>query len=163
MTKLPKSGMVDNMAKQKLKGTNDIDIKGLDDLKPGMGIDVGDNTKYEYASELSTDGMPLIDPGGGPVAVIRVFSFKMNPERKHFPGKQALFNSHAKQIGTILWGDGLRPLESHSPRVIINNKKGFYQIFVPCGAAKGVIFSERDRNPELLHNQLNGKLDPKRM
>jgi hypothetical protein len=87
----------------------------------------------------------------------------MNPEKKHFPGKQALFNAHAKQIETSLWGDGLRPLENISPRVIIDSKKGFYQIFVPCGAAKGLIFSERDRNPELLHKQLaKGKLDSKR-
>ena len=135
-----------------------VDVKG--DLKPGTGIEVGDNTKYEYASELSTDKVPLIDPGGGEIVSIRVFTFKMNPERQHFPGKQALFNTHARQIETILWGDGLRPLESNPPRVIINNKKGIYQIFVPCLAAKGVFFSERDRNPELLHKQL-GKLDPK--
>ena len=148
------------MEKQPLR--NDIDIKGgLENLKPGTGIDVGDNTKYEYGSELSTDGVPLIDPGGGPVNVIRVFYFEMNPDRKHFPGKQALFNAHAKQIEHVLWGDGLRPLESNSPRVIINDKKGFYQIFVPCQAAKGVIFSEKHRNPELLHKQLNRKLDPK--
>lgn len=139
-----------------------IDIKGLEDLRPGTGVDVGDNTKYEYASELSTDEVPLIDPGGGSVSVIRVFTFKMNPDRKHFPGKQRLFNNHAKQIETILWGDGLRPLEEVAPRVIIDDKKGVYRIFVPCGAAKGVIFSERDRKPELLHKQL-GKLDPKTM
>jgi len=136
-----------------------VDVEG--ELKPGTGIDVGDNTKYEYASELSTEGVPLIDPGGGGVVVIRVFKFKINPERKHLPGKQALFSSHAKQIETILWGDGLRPLESNPPRVIINNKEGFYQIMVPCIAARGVIFSEKDRNPELLHKQLKGNLDTK--
>lgn len=149
------------MAKSTLKGTNTIDIDNLENLKPGTGIDVGDNTKYEYASELSTDGVPLIDPGGGSVNVIRVFTFKKNPEKKHLPGKQALFSAHAKQIETNLWGEGLRPLDSVSPRVIINNKRGIYQIFVACGAAKGVLFSEKDRNPELLHKQLNGKLDPK--
>lgn len=137
-----------------------VDVEGLENLKPGTGIDVGDDTKYEYASQLETDQVPLIDPGGTEVAVIRVFKFKMNPDRKHFPGKQALFSSHAKQIEHILWGDGLRPLESNPPRVILNNKGGFYQIFVPCMAAKGVIFSAKHRNPELLHKQL-GKLDPK--
>ena len=140
---------------------NIIDVEGLENLKPGTGIEVGDNTKYEYASELNTDGIPLIDPGGTSVAVIRVFTFKMNPDRKSLPGKQKLFSSHAKQIETILWGDGLRPLESNPPRVIIDNKKGIYRIFVSCLAAKGVIFSDRDRNPELLHKQLNRKLDPK--
>ena len=147
------------MAKQRI-AKQFVDIKGLENLRPGTGVQVDKDTKYEYASELATDNVPLIDPGGGSVNVIRVFSFKMNPERKHFPGKQALFSSHAKQIETILWGDGLRPLDSVPPRVIINSNGGFYQIFVPCGAAKGVIFSERDRNPELLHKQLaKGKLD----
>src|SRR3990167_6539970 len=145
------------MAKQRIEKQL-VDVKG--ELTAGDGVQIDDNTKYEYASELSTDGVPLIDPGGGPVNVIRVFNFKMNPDRKHFPGKQALFNTHAKQIETILWGDGLRPLENVPPRVILNNKGGFYQIFVPCGAAKGVVFSEKDRNPELLHRQLaKGKLD----
>ena len=148
------------MAKQRI-AKQFVDIKGLENLKKGTGVDVGDNTKYEYASELATDNMPLIDPGGGGVVVIRVFHFKMNPEKKHFPGKQALFNSHARQIEHSLWGDGLRPLESNSPRVIIDSKRGFYKIMVPCIAAKGVIFSEKDRNPELLHKQLKGKLDSK--
>lgn len=149
------------MGKQ-ITGTNTIDVDGLENLKPGTGVDVGDDTKYEYGSELSTEGVPLIDPGGGPVNVIRVFTFKMNPEKKHFPGKQRLFNSHAKQIEHILWGDGLRPLESVGPRVIINSKGGFYQIFVTCSAAKGVIFSEKDRKPELLHQQLaKGNSKPK--
>ena|SRR3990167_1830274 len=138
-----------------------VDVKGLENLKPGTGVQVDKDTKYEYASELATDNIPLIDPGGGGVVVIRVFKFKMNPEKKHFPGKQALFNTHAKQIEHSLWGDGLRPLESNSPRVIINSKGGFYQIMVPCIAAKGVIFSEKDRNPELLHKQLTKKLDSK--
>ena len=147
------------MAKQKPL-RNDIDIKGLENLKPGTGIDVGDNTKYEYASQLNTDGVPLIDPGGDSVVVIRVFKFSMNPATKHLPGKQALFSAHAKQLETILWGDGLRPLETNPPRVIIDSKRRSYQIFIPCQAARGVIFSEKDRNQELLHKQLaNGKLD----
>jgi len=137
-----------------------VDVKGLEDLKPGDGVKIDNETKYEYGADLKTDNVPLIDPGGGGVVVIRVFTFKMNPEKKHFPGKQAIFNSHAKQIETTLWGDGLRPLESNPPRVIINSKGGFYQIMVPCIASKGVNFSEKDRNPELLHKQLaKGKLD----
>ena len=131
------------------------------ELTPGEGIQIDKDTKYEYASELSTDGVQLIDPGGGPVNTIRVFTFKKNPEKKYLPSKQTIFNGHAKQIEHILWGDGLRPLENVSPRVILNNKKGIYQIFIACEAAKGVLFSEKDRNPELLHKQLNRKLDSK--
>ena len=146
------------MSKQKEVQKQFVDVKV--ELTPGDGIQIDKDTKYEYASELATDGVPLIDPGGGPVNVIRVFAFKMNPEKKNFTNKQVVFNAHAKQIEVSLWGDGLRPLENVPPRVIMDSKKGFYRIFVPCQAAKGVIFSERDRNPELLHKQLtNGKLD----
>src|SRR3990167_9845854 len=134
-----------------------IDLEG--ELKPGDGIQIDKDTKYEYGSQLETEGVPLIDPGGGPVNVIRVFYFKMNPANKDYSNKQAIFSAHARQIETTLWGDGLRPLDSVPPRVIINSKKGSYKIFVPCEAAKGVIFSEEHRNPDLLHNQLSGKLD----
>ena len=135
--------------------------KEMAELKPGEGVTFDDGTKFEYGADLNAPGVPLVDPGGGNVNVIRVFTFKKNPEKKYIPGKQALFSAHAKQIEATLWGDGLRPLDSVSPRVIIDNKKGIYQIFVPCQAAKGVIFSQRDRNPELLHKQLakKGKLD----
>ncbi len=137
-----------------------VDVDGLEDLKPGTGVQVDENTKYEYGANLETENVPLIDPGGDGVVSIRVFTFKINPAQKFLPGKQVLFNAHAKQLEAILWGDGLRPLESNSPRVIINSKKGFYQIMVPCIAAKGVIWSDKDRNPELLHKQLaKGKLD----
>ena len=135
-----------------------IDLEG--ELKPGDGIQIDKDTKYEYGSQLETEGVPLIDPGGGPVNVIRVFHFKMNPEKKDFQDHQDIFSAHAKQIETILWGDGLRPLESTNPRVILDSEKRIYQIFVPCEAAKGVIFSHEHRNPELLHKQLaKGKLD----
>ena len=148
------------MAKRDIKGTNRVTTEG--ELTPGEGIQIDKYTKYEYASELSTEGVKLVDPGGGPVNTIRVFAFKMNPNiMRHTPNKQTIFSSHAKQIEHILWGDGLRPLENVSPRVILNSKEGSYQIFVACEAAKGVLFSEKDRNPELLHKQLNRKLDPK--
>lgn len=138
-----------------------VDVEGLEDLKPGTGVDVGGGMKYEYGSQLETEGVPLIDPGGGPVNVIRVFNFSMHPLVKSLTDKQAIFTAHAKQIENILWGDGLRPLDEVPPRVIIDNKNRSYQIFVSCQAAKGVIFSQKDSNPELLHKQLNGKLDPK--
>ena len=110
-----------------------IDVNGLENLKPGDGVQIDKDTKYEYGSQLETEGVPLIDPGGGPVNVIRVFHFKMNPmnpgRKEKFDNKQAIFNTHSKQIQTILWGDGLRPLENVSPRVIIDGKRRSYQIF----------------------------------
>src|SRR3990167_3350177 len=134
-----------------------VDVEGLENLKPGNGIE-----GYEYGSQLSVEGMPLIDPGEGKTVSIRVFEFKMNPRTiKNFPtDKQLIFNSHVTQISTILWGDGLRPLETNSPRVIIDKKKGFYKIFVPCEARFGVGFVDKPKNlTQELAKQAKRKLD----
>ena len=138
-------------------------IDGMENLKPGEGVQVDKDTKYDYASELSTDGVPLVDAGEGKQVSIRVFTFKISPDKLKTirnVSKQAIFNEHAKQIATILWGDGLRPLEEVSPRVILNIKKGVYQIFVPSEAAKGVIWS-RDNRPKTLQEITKGNSKPK--
>lgn len=119
--------------------------KELEELKPGNGVVVGD-TKYEYGANLDTEGVPLVDPGIGQTVTIRTFVFKMNPNIKDFHDKQALFNSHAGQIKTILWGDGLIPLEEVSPRVIIDKKKHRYQFFIPCKARREVLFMDKPKN-----------------
>lgn len=128
------------------KGDQIVDIEG--ELKPGEGIQVDKDTKYEYGSDLSTDGVPLIDPGTGKTVAIRTFEYKINPEyRTKFPdNKQLIFNLHAKQIATQLWGDGLRPLDGVSPRVIINVKKGFYKIIVAAEARLNAMFAESPKN-----------------
>lgn len=117
--------------------------KQMADLKPGEGVE-----GYEFGADLSTEGVRVEDPGKGKTISIRVFTFKINPENtKHFPiGKQALFNAHAKQIETILWGDGLIPFDAAPPRVIISSKKGIYQIFVPCEAKRDVLFADKPKN-----------------
>lgn len=116
------------------------------ELKPGDGVKIDDKTKYEYGADLQTEGTPLIDLGIGKTVSIRTFTFRMNPKTKDFSNKQEIFNSHAKQISTILWGDGLRPYEAANPRLIINKKKKMYQIFVPCEAKSGVLFVDKPRN-----------------
>lgn len=136
----------------------DTTIDGkLEDLKPGDGVQVGD-TKYEYGADLSTEGTPLIDPGTGKTVSIRVFHFKMDPSKvKHFPNdRQLIFNSHAKQIRTILWGDGLVPIEGVSPRVIIDMKHHSYNIFIPCEARISTMFIDRPQN---LSEVIKGKLE----
>lgn len=136
-------------------------IDGMENLQKGDGVQIDKDTKYDYASELSTEGVPLIDPGEGKQVSIRVFTFKINPSKiKEITrvNKQAIFNEHVKQITTTLWGDGLHPLEEISPRVIINLKKGIYQIFVPCQAAKGVMWSSKDR-PKNLQELTKGNLE----
>lgn len=138
------------MGKQ-IKGTNKIDVKGLQDLRPGTGIE-----GYEYGAELSTEGTPLIDPGEGNMVSIRTFTFKMHPDRQRlgFPdNKQEIFNQHARQIQHVLWGDGLEPYTDTNPRVIIDRSKGIYQILIACIAKKGVLFSSMNK-PVNLSEQL---------
>ena len=146
------------MTTQNKSGTEDkVRVEGdLNELKPGEGFKVDEKTTYEYGSDLSTDGTPLIDPATGKTVSIRTFEFLMNPEAiKDFPeDRQLIFNNHAKQISTILWGDGLIPLEEVAPRVIINKREGKYQIFVPCEARLSTTFVDK---PKSLSEQLINK------
>lgn len=118
----------------------------LENLRPGEGVRLDDKTKYEFGADLQTEGAPIIDTGTGKNVVIREFTYKMNPQLKDMPDRQALFNAHAKQISTLLWGDGLRPLENISPRVIINIKDHFYKIYVPCEGRLGNVFVDKPKN-----------------
>lgn len=112
------------------------------------GIQISEDTTYDYGADLETDKAPIIDKGVGKQVLIREFLFKLNPEIKDAENidRQTLFNAHAKQITTLLWGDGLSPLESNPPRVIIDIKKGVYHIFVPCVAKLGTTFADKTRN-----------------
>ncbi len=98
------------------------------------------------SGEVKSD--PIIDPGTGQAIIIRNFEFKMNPDAKDLPSidKQMLFNIHARQITHSLWGDGLVPFDAVPPRVIIDEKKGCYYIFVPCVAKTGVTIIEKPQN-----------------
>ena len=138
-----------------------INVEGLENLKPGEGVKVDEETKYEFGATLESDKAQVIDPGVGKQVLIRTFEFKMNPLTKHLPvDKQELFNQHAKQIATILWGDGLRPFDNASPRVILDREKGIYRIFVACEAKVGTVFADKTRNlSEELAKSNNRKLD----
>jgi hypothetical protein len=83
-----------------------------------------------YGASLEAPRTPLIDPASGKPLVIRSFDFRMSPELKQLPSKQELFSAHAKQIMSLLWGDGLRPFEGASPRVAIDRKRRTYKIVV---------------------------------
>lgn len=142
MTTQIKSGTVDRIT------TDDPS-----NLKAGEGIQIGD-TKYDYGADLKIDPTPLIDVAQGRTVAIRLFEFKMNPEVINKAiDKQELFNQHAKQIRTILWADGLQPLEEVSPRVILNISKGEYQIFIPCISRSSTAFIEKAQNLSQALNQ----------
>lgn len=127
-----------------------VSIDNADQLKAGGGIAIGDTT-YEYGANLETPTARLVDSGDGKSVLIRLFEFKMNPELKGDIDKQLLFNSHAKQIQTILWADGLKPFDEVSPRVIIDTVKGEYKIFISCVARSSTAFIEI---PKLLSQAL---------
>ncbi len=130
-----------------------VNVEGnLDEFKGGEGIQISEDTKYEYASNLETPSIRLEDPGIGKTVLIRAFDFKINPNIKEIPlTKQEIFNHHARQIQTILWADGLKPLEDIAPRVILNEKDGFYHIFVSCEAKLSTVFAD---TPRPLNQQL---------
>jgi len=136
------------MTKQTKSGETKINIENLQKIERGDGVHIDSDTKYDYAGNFEAHSEPLIDSGTGKVVSIRTFTFKMNPLKlkERPPDKQTLFNAHAKQITTILWGDGLRPLEEVNPRVIINKNIGIYQIFVPCEPKPGVMVVDEVKN-----------------
>jgi hypothetical protein len=104
-----------------------------------------------YGASLDTKSDPLMDPGTGKKMVIRSFDFEINPEAEGFPDdKQELFNHHAKQIQTILWGDGLKPYEDVAPKLTIDSKRMSYRIVVVAEPRTGTVVAE---SPKTL-NQL---------
>lgn len=138
------------MTKPTKFGEMKVSIDNADQLKAGDGLMIGD-TKYEYGANLEAPTAPLIDAAQGKTVAIRLFEFTMNPEMKGDADKQLIFNAHAKQIQTILWADGLKPLDEVSPRVILDITKRAYQIFVPCEARSSTAFIE---TPKTLSQQL---------
>lgn len=120
--------------------------KRIDELTPGDGVTVGD-TRYEYGANLESDKATISDKGEGKIILVRSFQFAFNPLMDgKAVDKQDLFNVHAKQISTLLWADGLIPLQGESPRVEIDAKKRMYYIFITCEAKKGTVFADKPRN-----------------
>lgn len=112
------------------------------------------------AGTYETEGKVIEDPGTGKTISLRMFDYKINPEsveRFKKSTKQDIFNAHAGEISRILWGDGLRPFEESSPRVIIDMKNLSYKIIVPCEARLNTVFPERAKNLEEMLKQ--GKLE----
>lgn len=107
-----------------------------------------------YGSELNADPTPIIDPASGKPVILRVFEFRFDPKIKKAPSKQELFSSHSKQVMTLLWSDGLRPIEGVNPRVAIDMKRRTYRIVVVAEARLNTTIIEK---PNSLNDLLRKK------
>lgn len=87
------------------------------------------------------------DVGHGEAAIIRMFEFGINPEafKLHPPTKQDLFNYHHKGIEVALWRDGMKVIPEVNPRVVINEEKMTYRIFVGAKPMKGHFLREQQQ------------------
>lgn len=96
------------------------------------------------------------DLGTGQVAVIRCFEFKANIEafKEHPIGKQQLFNHHLKGIEIALWRDGLQIMPNVEPRVVFDDDKGVYRIFVGSLPMRGQTVQQ---TPQTLTQLVHGR------
>lgn len=134
----------------------DIGLKGeyFEDDKAFAGIGqsgFSDVQQVEAASKTHLED----DEGGGGAAVIRMFEFGMNPQAfgDHQPTRQELFNSHYKGIELALWRDGLTVIPEVNPRIVIDNDKQTYKIFVGAQPSRGHLLYEQ---PRTLAQQIHG-------
>lgn len=97
--------------------------------------------------EVEVKSDPFVDEGSGATMAIRVFDFAANPKvlKDMKPTKQDLFNHHVKQIETMLWADGLKPVHHLNPIIQVSKKREKYRIYVTCEAKKGNMFSYKDK------------------
>ena len=136
MTKQSKSGV-------EIKDTH-YDNRNADNHLGEKFETVGAEHKW-IGQEIEATSDPLIDSGTGRPVIIRMFEFAANPEvlKREKPTKQQLFNSHAAQIKSFLWRDGLQPYEAVSPKVTTSKKREKYRIFVTCEPRPGVVLAEK--------------------
>lgn len=105
--------------------SNEFVIEGQD--WRGQTVEVESETKLEA------------DKGTGIPVIIRSFQFATNPQafEHHKPTAQEIFDSHRAGISAMLWTDGLRPIESESPRLVFAKDNKSYMIFVTCTTGLG--------------------------
>lgn len=114
------------------------------------------NTNYDLESiETKSETHLEDDQGYGGAAILRTFTFGINPEafRQHTPSKQELFNSHLKGIEMALWKDGMMVMDEVEPKVIIDPKGKQYMIFVGARPMRGHLLKEV---PKTLAEQIHG-------
>lgn len=107
-----------------------------------------DAASLEVKSETNLEQ----DEGFGDAAIIRRFTFGVNPEafKQHVPTKQELFNAHYKGIEVALWRDGMKVMPDVTPKVVLENNR--YHIFVGAKPMKGHMLMHKPQTlKEIVH------------
>lgn len=141
------------MDKEILEDVNKLStaVNLTDDNRVVDNVMVEKDKEEWIKSDVHTKSAPIDDPGVGKAVILRNFEFSRNPEFKGKITEQEIFNKHWRQISTILWSDGLIPLESVEPRIVFT-RNGTYRIFVTCVANSKNLVME---TPETLGKLLN--------
>lgn len=148
MTRVSKSGGVE---KNRHHESHDMDDHLGDSFET-----VGQKEKW-VGQEVEVQSDPLVDSGTGAPVIMRFFEFKADPVtfKRDKPSNQQLFNSHAQQIRTFLWKDGLEPLEIMEPRIIRAKKQDGYRIMITCQPRSGVVLAEKTQTLQQIIKQKN--------
>lgn len=112
------------------------------------------NTHELNSIAVESDTKIESDKGQGEAVVVRCFAFKANPEvfKVNPPTTQDLFNAHYKGIEIALWKDGLKAVTDVGPRIVFDDVKMVYQIFVTARPKKGYAIIEQTKTlTELAH------------
>lgn len=133
--------------------------KSVDVQKFGGVQELGSvKTEHNYdlsSLEVKSETHLEDDHGGGGAAIVRMFEFGMNPQafQEARPTKQDLFNAHYKGIEVALWKDGMKVIPEVNPKIVLDEKKGKYMIFVGAQPMRGHILREQ---PKTLAEQIHG-------
>lgn len=136
------------MTKQSTSGDKVHTMK-TDNGSLGESFSIHDENKHKWeGQEVQVNSDPIIDPGTGETVLMRVFDFGANPEnlKRDKPTKQQIFDSHIKQIQTMLWSDGLEPMKELNPLIQVSKKKEKYRIILWCRARSGVTWADSPLN-----------------
>ena len=136
--------------------------KALDVAKFGGTEKLGKGVVHGYDHEvesIETQSKRHLeeDMGQGAAAIIRCFTFGINPVafKEHQPTKQELFNSHIKGIEVMLWRDGMTLMLDVEPRVLFDQQAMTYKIFVGARPARGHLLT-RLQVPRTLKEIVHG-------
>lgn len=96
------------------------------------------------------------DTGTGKPIVIRFFDFGANPLvfKQHQPTAQELFDSHRKGIESLLWRDGLKPIEGIEPRLMFSKDKSSYRFVITCVTSQALVDTPKTLSQLLTSNPI---------